>query len=308
MISLKEFVDVLELEPVVMADQEELELDTSDINRPGLQFSGFFDYFAADRLQVIGKAEMQYLVALPSEIRKERLDKYMSFGLPVVVVCRNMPCPPEMVEAAQRHNVPLLRSRLVTTRFTLQASTFIGTKLAPRITRHGVLMDVFGIGVMITGESGVGKSEAALELVKRGHRLVADDVVDIRKVSDNNLIGEAPEMVRYFMEIRGVGIINVKNMYGVGSVINARKIDMVIHLELWDNNKEYDRLGLDEDFTAVLGVKLPKLTLPVRPGRNLAIVIEVAASNYRLKRMGYNGAQELNERLTARIQNKNTND
>ena len=162
-------------------------------------------------------------------------------------------------------------------------------------------MDVFGIGVMITGESGVGKSEAALELVKRGHRLVADDVVEICKVSDVRLVGESPEMVRHFMEIRGVGIINVKNMYGVGAVINSKSIDMVIHLELWDNNKNYDRLGLDEDFTAVLGVKLPKITLPVRPGRNLAIVIEVAASNHRLKKMGYNGAQELQDRLAAKI-------
>ena len=244
---------------------------------------------------------MQYLLALEPEVRKERLDQYMSFNPPVVVVCRNMPCPPEMVEAAQHNNVPLLRSRLVTTRFMLQASMFIGAKLAPRITRHGVLMDVFGIGVMITGESGVGKSEAALELVKRGHRLVADDVVEICKVSDVRLVGESPEMVRHFMEIRGVGIINVKNMYGVGAVINSKSIDMVIHLELWDNNKNYDRLGLDEDFTAVLGVKLPKITLPVRPGRNLAIVIEVAASNHRLKKMGYNGAQELQDRLAAKI-------
>ena len=294
MISLKEFIDTLELEPVVMADRDEINLETSDVNRPGLQLSGFFDYFAADRLQVIGKAEMQYILALEPEVRKERLDKYMSYNIPVVVVCRNMPVPPEMVEAAQRHNVALLRSRLVTTRFMLQASMFIGAKLAPRITRHGVLMDVFGIGVMIT---------AALELVKRGHRLVADDVVEICKVSDVRLVGEAPEMVRHFMEIRGVGIINVKNMYGVGAVINSKSIDMVIHLELWDNNKEYDRLGLNEDFTAVLGVKLPKLTLPVRPGRNLAIVIEVAASNHRLKKMGYNGAQELNDRLSAKIQN-----
>ena len=301
MISLKEFIDTLELESVVMGDRDELELETSDVNRPGLQLSGFFDYFASDRLQVVGKAEMQYLLALEPEVRKERLDQYMSFNPPVVVVCRNMPCPPEMVEAAQHNNVPLLRSRLVTTRFMLQGSMFIGAKLAPRITRHGVLMDVFGIGVMITGESGVGKSEAALELVKRGHRLVADDVVEICKVSDVRLVGESPEMVRHFMEIRGVGIINVKNMYGVGAVINSKSIDMVIHLELWDNNKNYDRLGLDEDFTAVLGVKLPKITLPVRPGRNLAIVIEVAASNHRLKKMGYNGAQELQDRLAAKI-------
>ena len=190
----------------------------------------------------------------------------------------------------------------MTTRFSLQASTYISNCLAPHITRHGVLIDVFGVGVMLTGESGVGKSEAALELVKRGHRLVADDVVDIRKVNDRRLVGEAPEVLRHFMEIRGVGIINVKNMYGVGAVINSKTIDIVCHMELWDDKKEYDRLGFNEEFTAILGVKVPLLVLPVRPGRNLAIVIEVAASNFRLKAMGYHGARELNERLQQQAQ------
>ncbi len=303
MISLKEFIEQLDLEPVVMVDQDELALETSDINRPGLQFAGFFDYFADDRLQVVGKAEMEYLLSLTPEERKEHLEKYMAYEPPVVVVCRDMTCPPEMVEAAQRHNVPLLRSRQVTTRFTLQSSYYIGNQIAPRVTRHGTLIDVYGVGVMIMGESGVGKSEAALELVKRGHALVADDVVDICKVTDTRLVGEAPEMVRHFMEIRGVGIINVKNMYGVGAVIHSKSIDLVIHLEMWKPDKVYDRLGTDEDYAAVLGVKVPKLTLPVRPGRNLAIVIEVAANNFRLKKMGYNGAQELQERLAARAQN-----
>ena len=293
MISLKEFIDTLELEPVVMADRDEINLETSDVNRPGLQLSGFFDYFAADRLQVIGKAEMQYILALEPEVRKERLDKYMSYNIPVVVVCRNMPVPPEMVEAAQRHNVALLRSRLVTTRFMLQASMFIGAKLAPRITRHGVLMDVFGIGVMITGESGVGKSEAALELVKRGHRLVADDVVEICKVSDVRLVGEAPEMVRHFMEIRGVGIINARRIFGMGAIKMSEKIDMCINLEIWDATKLYDRMGIDSEYTEILGIRVPVMTIPVKPGRNLAVIIEVAAMNNRQKKMGYNAAQEL---------------
>ena len=307
MISLKEFIDTLELEPVVMADRDEINLETSDVNRPGLQLSGFFDYFAADRLQVIGKAEMQYILALEPEVRKERLDKYMSYNIPVVVVCRNMPVPPEMVEAAQRHNVALLRSRLVTTRFMLQASMFIGAKLAPRITRHGVLMDVFGIGVMITGESGVGKSEAALELVKRGHQLAADDVVDICRVSDDRLVGEAPEMVRHFMEIRGIGIIDIRAMYGVGSVILSKSIDMVIHMEKWDSTKEYDRLGLTEETVSILGVKVPYQVMPVKPGRNLAIIIEVAARNLSLKRMGYSAAHELDRRLNEMIAQNSSN-
>jgi len=295
-----EFIRGLELEPLFLGSKAELALEDSDINRPGLQLSGYFDHFASDRLQVIGRAEMEYLLSMEPEVRRERLDAYMSYPLPVVVVCRNMDCPAELLEAAQAHDIPLLRSRYVTTRFALQAVSFITGFLAPRITRHGVLIDVFGVGVMLTGDSGVGKSEAALELVKRGHRLVADDVVDIRKVSDQRVVGEAPEVLRHFMEIRGVGIINVKNMYGVGAVINAKSIDIVCHLEYWDENKEYDRLGFNEEFTAILGVKVPMLVLPVRPGRNLAIVIEVAASNFRLKAMGYHGARELTERLQKR--------
>ncbi len=300
MIPLMDFIKALDLEYLELGDNAEIALETSDVNRPGLQLCGFFDYFATDRLQVIGKAEMEYLLSLEPKVRKARLDAYMSYPVPVVVICRNMECPPELLEAAQAHRIPLLRSRLVTTRFSLQASSYIAGCLAPRITRHGVLIDVFGVGVMLTGESGVGKSEAALELVKRGHRLVADDVVDIRKVNDQRLVGEAPEVLRHFMEIRGVGVINVKSMYGVGAVINSKSIDIVCHMELWDENKEYDRLGFNEEFTAILGVKVPLLVLPVRPGRNLAIVIEVAASNFRLKAMGYHGAKELNERLMQR--------
>ena len=265
MIPLMDFIKALDLEYLELGDNAEIALETSDDNRPGLQLCGFFDYFATDRLQVIGKAEMEYLLSLEPKVRKARLDAYMSYPVPVVVICRNMECPPELLEAAQAHRIPLLRSRLVTTRFSLQASSYI-----------------------------------AGCLVKRGHRLVADDVVDIRKVNDQRLVGEAPEVLRHFMEIRGVGVINVKSMYGVGAVINSKSIDIVCHMELWDENKEYDRLGFNEEFTAILGVKVPLLVLPVRPGRNLAIVIEVAASNFRLKAMGYHGAKELNERLMQR--------
>ena len=272
----------------------------ADLCRPGLQFAGYFDIFAFERPQVIGKTEMAYLDNLPEDVRCERLERYFSYDIPCIIIARKMKCPPELLRQARKNGVPVYGSDEETSLFSAKAITYLSEALAPRQTCHGVLLDVFGVGLMITGESGVGKSECALELIKHGHQLVADDVVDISRVG-RALFGESPEMVRHFMEIRGVGIINVKNMYGVGAVINSKSIDMVIHLELWDNNKNYDRLGLDEDFTAVLGVKLPKITLPVRPGRNLAIVIEVAASNHRLKKMGYNGAQELQDRLAAKI-------
>ncbi|MDR2515700.1 MAG: HPr(Ser) kinase/phosphatase [Christensenellaceae bacterium] len=308
MILLKNFVKALDLEILEPGPNKELPISVADISRPGLQLSGFFDYFATERVQIIGHAEMEYLLALPPTVRQERIQRYMNHPLPVVVLSRDMPCPPELLEAARRYNIPLLRSKMVTTRLSVMVAAYISGELAPRITRHGVLLDVFGIGVMITGESGVGKSEAALELVKRGHRLVADDVVDIKKVSDTRLTGAAPDIVRNFMEIRGVGIINVQNMYGVGAVIESKSIEMNVHLELWDDAKEYDRLGFNEEFTAILGVKVPMIVLPVRPGRNLAIVIEVAASNYRLKSLGYHGAKELNERLLVRTRENEEDD
>ena len=236
-------------------------------------------------------------------MRRKRLSRYFSYDMPCVVITRDMACPPVMAELARARNVPIYQTAAVTTRFFVSAINYLNSRLAPRVTRHGVLVDVFGVGVLLTGESGVGKSEAALELVKRGHQLVADDVVDICRVSDNRLVGEAPEMVRHFMEIRGLGIIDIRAMYGVGAVVSSKSIDIVIHLELWRENKEYDRLGLAEEFITILDVKLPYSVMPVRPGRNLAIIIEVAARNWRLKRLGYNAAAELDKRLTEMLQN-----
>ncbi len=302
MINFDAFVGALELEVIFGGERKPIDITTSDLNQPGLQFTGYLDFFAYDRLQIIGKAEMSYLLAMEPGLRRERLREYMSKPMPGIIICRNMQCPVELLEAAQESGIPLFRSRMVTTKFSQTVITFLNRCLAPIVTRHGVLMDVFGVGVMITGESGVGKSECALELVKRGHRLVADDVVEIRKVSDNRLSGEAPGTVRHFIEVRGVGIINVKNMFGVGAVINAKSIDLVTHLEFWNDSKEYDRLGLNEEFVTILGVKLQRLTIPVRPGRNLAIILEVACSNHRLKQMGYNAARELDERLSARME------
>ncbi|WP_129723673.1 HPr(Ser) kinase/phosphatase [Xylanivirga thermophila] len=285
-----------------------VDIDTSDINRPGLQFAGFFDYFASDRMQVLGKVEMNYLEQLNPVVRDERLDVYFSYDIPCLIVARDMEVPEYIMKYAKKYKRPVFSSKRVTTALINKLISYLDSQLAPRVTRHGVLVDVYGVGIFLAGESGIGKSETALELVKRGHRLVADDAVEIKKVAENRLIGESPELIRHFMEIRGIGIIDIKSMYGVGSVINNKPLDLVIYLEFWDEKKEYDRLGLSEEYTDILGVKLPKLVIPVRPGRNLAIIVEVAARNWRLKKLGYNAAKELDDRLNALIEMHNEED
>lgn len=301
-IQVDRLVKALNLEIIYSAESTTVDIETSDFNRPGLQLAGYFEYFAKDRIQVLGKVEMTYLESLDPELRKKRLDEYFQYEIPCVIISRKMHVPDYILEAARRYKRPVFRSELVTTSLIQKLISYIGSELAPKITRHGVLVDVYGVGILLTGESGIGKSETALELIKRGHRLVADDAVEIKKVSDNRLIGEAPELIRHFMEIRGIGIIDIKSMYGVGAVINSKSIDFVFSLEFWDNNKEYDRLGLVEEYTEILGVKIPKLVIPVRPGRSLAIVVEVAARNWRLKNMGYHAARELDKRLNSLIE------
>lgn len=300
-ILVDDMVKYLELEIIYSGENDYIQTDTSDLNRPGLQFSGFFDYFASTRIQVVGKVEMMYLEGLDAGTRRERLRKYFEYPVPCVIISRGMIPPVEMLEEARYFKRPLLQSKLVTTKLINKAINFLDAVLAPLITRHGVLLDVYGVGIMIMGESGIGKSETALELIKRGHRLVADDVVEIKKVSDNRLVGEAPEMVRHLMEIRGIGIIDIKSMYGVGAVINHKSIDIAIFMEFWESGKEYDRLGLEEEYTNILDVMIHKITVPVRPGKNLAIIIEVAAMNHRLKNMGYHAARDLSDRLTSHI-------
>lgn len=296
-ISIEDMIQILDMEVVYEGNALSIDIETSEINRPGLQFAGFFDYFAIDGIQVIGKGEMTYLESMDPEIRKERLERFFSADIPCVLVCRNMEVPQYLLDPAVKYRCPIIRSQKATTSVVHRLINYLDSALAPRITRHGVLVDVYGEGVLLMGESGIGKSETALELIKRGHRLVADDAVEIKKVAENRLIGESPELIRHFMEIRGIGIIDIKAMYGIGAVINTKAIDMVVQLEFWDSNKEYDRLGLGEEYTEILGAKLPKVVLPVRPGRNLAIIIEVAVRNWRLKHMGYNAAQELDNRL-----------
>jgi HPr kinase/phosphorylase len=308
MIQSKDFADSLQLKELSPSTRKEWDIRTTDLNRPGMQFCGFYEYFAYERPQVIGKVEMTYLESMEPDARRKMLKTYFSYNLPCVVICRGMIPPPELIEEAALRDIVVHQTNMVTTKFTFSAINFLNRRLAPRITRHGVLVDVYGVGVLLTGESGVGKSEAALELVKRGHQLVADDVVDICRVSDDRLTGEAPEMVRHFMEIRGIGIIDIRAMYGVGSVIVNKTIDLVMHMEQWNENKEYDRLGLTEETITILGVKVPHQIMPVRPGRNLAIIIEVAARNLSLKRLGYSAAHELDRRLTDMIARNSGND
>ena len=302
MIRESDFVKTLNLERILPTDAKTLPIEVSNANRPGIQFADYWDFFAYERPQLLGKVEMTYLSQLPEYTRRERLKKYFSYPLPCIIICRGYPCFDEMRVYAAAHNVPIYSTKKETTAFELELISYLRDRLAPRETRHGVLVNVYGTGLLITGHSGVGKSEAALELIKRGHQLVADDVVDIRRVGENRLIGESPELVRHFMEIRGVGIIDIATMYGVGAIIRSKSIDMEIHLEMWQQGKEYDRLGMTQAYTEILGVEIPSLLLPIQPGRNVAVVLEVAARNFRLKQMGYNAAEELTRRHIERSQ------
>lgn len=308
MVKETDFVKALELVRVLPTDAKTLPIEVSNVNRPGMQFADYFDFFAYERPQLLGKVEMTYLSKLDESTRRARLKKYFSYPVPCIIICRGYPCFDEMRVYAAAHNVPIYSTKKETTAFELELISFLRDYLAPRETRHGVLVNVYGTGLLITGNSGVGKSEAALELIKRGHQLVADDVVDIRCIGENRLVGESPELVRHFMEIRGVGIIDIATMYGVGAVIRSKSIDMEVHLEMWQAGKEYDRLGMQDNYTEILGVKIPSLLLPIHPGRNLAVVLEVAARNFRLKQMGYNAAVELARRHMERAQRASEDD
>ena len=297
MIAVKDFVSALSLKVLCPSTKDTLNIQSAELNRPGIQFTGYMEYFAHERPQVIGKVEMAYLESLDDAARYAQLSQFFSYPIPCMVICRGMQPLQEMMELARAHDIPIFGTDWVTTRFFVNAINYLSDALAPHSTVHGVLMDVYGIGVLLTGESGVGKSEAALELVKRGHQLVADDVVDIKKVNENRLIGESPETIRHFMEIRGIGIIDIRQMYGIGAVLVHKSVEMAIHLELWQESKAYERLGMSDSYTTIMGVKIPQIVLPVRPGRNLAVVIEVAARNLGLKRLGYSAANELDRRL-----------
>lgn len=276
---------------------EEIFLYGPDINRPGLELAGYADNFANDRVQLLGNVEMQYLYSLEATDRDERLERLFKIGFPCIIIARNMePCE-NMLPLAEKYGIPVLRTTETTTAFHSELNRYLCVHLAPRITQHACLIEVYGEGVLITGNSGVGKSETALELVKRGHRLVADDIVEIRRVSNKSLVGSAPEIIRHLLEIRGIGFLDVKRLYGVGAVKLTENIQLVVDLERWEAGKEYDRVGIDDLYTEILGIKVPFVKVPVMPGRNLAIIIEVAAMNNRQKMMGYNAAKELNKRV-----------
>ncbi|MCI8559985.1 MAG: HPr(Ser) kinase/phosphatase [Dorea sp.] len=275
-----------------------------DINRPALQLSGFFKHFASERVQIIGYVEYSYLKTLDEEKKKEVYEAFLSYEIPCLIFCRNLKPDELLLTEASKRNIPVFSTEMKTSQFMAEIIRWLNVQLAPCISIHGVLVDVYGVGVLIMGESGIGKSEAALELVKRGHRLVSDDVVEIRKVSDETLVGSAPDITRHFIELRGIGIVDVKNLFGVLSVKQTQNIDLVITLEDWDRDKEYDRLGLEEQYTEFLGNKVVCHQLPIRPGRNLAVIVETAAINHRQKNMGYNAAQELYRRVQANLAKK----
>ena len=287
-------------------DLDQFKVYTAEVYRPGIMLAGYYQYFDRTRIQIIGLTEMSYLDELSTSLRNTHLEKLFSFQPPAIVLTRGMQPLSEMMQFAKQYGVPILMSTEMTSALMGQLITTLNTELAPRITRHGVLVEVYGEGILILGDSGVGKSETAIELIKRGHRLIADDAVEIRRVSSKSLVGQSPENIRHFIELRDIGIINARRIFGMGAVKLQEKIDMCINLEIWDATKVYDRMGMDSEYTEILGIKVPVMTIPVKPGRNLAIIIEVAAMNNRQKKMGYNAAQELLDNLGLDMESSDT--
>ena len=297
-----EKMDLKNLTPDVgLADKY---VEVPDINRPALQLTGFFDHFDAERVQIIGYVEYTFLEQMDPETKRRVYETLLAYKIPCIIFCRALRPDQELLEKAKELDVPIFSTEMKTSAFTAELIRWLNVQLAPCISIHGVLVDVYGVGVLIMGESGIGKSEAALELVKRGHRLVSDDVVEIRKVSDDTLVGNAPDVTKHFIELRGIGIVDVKMLYGVQSVRETQNIELVITLEDWDREKKYDRLGMEEQYTEFLGNKVVCHQLPIRPGRNLAIIVETAAINYRQKKMGYNAAEELYKRVQRNLAKK----
>lgn len=302
-IHLSKVIEEFSLEKIYSASNiDEVMIDTPELNRPALQIAGFFDYFDPKRIQILGKVEITYLEQFGREKRYELMDKLLGTKVPAIIVTRNMQIFPDMLELAEKYDITILRTEETTSSIMSSLISYLNVQLAPRRTRHGVLVEVYGEGVLIMGESGVGKSETAIELLKRGHRLVADDAVEIKRVSSRTLVGSSPDIIKHFVELRGIGIVDVKEIFGMGAVKDTESINMIIHLEPWVEGKQYDRLGMLDEYTNIMGINIPSLTIPVKPGRNLAIIIEVASMNNRQKRMGYNAAVELNNRLMREMQ------
>ena len=303
-LKMSEFVAQFNLEVLNKgADFDTMLLTITDVNRPGLQFHDFYDYFDPRRLQVVGKAEIMYLKGLTEQRRRKCFDDLFLYDIPALVISRGLDCFPECLDSAREHGRTLLRTEDTTVEFTSRTIEFLNRYLAPCVTRHGVLLDISGEGVMITGDSGIGKSESAIELIMRGHRLVADDAVEIRRIS-NQLIGTAPEVIRHYIELRGIGVIDVRQLFGMSAIRAESQINLVVQFEQWDNTKFYDRLGIEDHYIDILDIQVPCVTIPVRPGRNLASIVEVAAMNNRHRRYGFNAAQELAQRVDLRAEGK----
>ena len=293
-IPLSKIIHELQLETAFLPKSaDDILIQSRDVVRPGMELNGYHEYFDPNRIAVLGRAEMYMLESLKPERRAMALDSYLSLKPPAVSVARGIDPGKDFMEIAETYHVPVLRTTESTSNVVASLVAYLNVELAPRITRHGVLVEVYGEGILLVGDSGVGKSETAIELIKRGHRLIADDAVEIRRVSSKSLVGQSPENIRHFIELRGIGIINARRIFGMGAVKLQEKIDMCINLEIWDATKVYDRMGMDSEYTEILGIKVPVMTIPVKPGRNLAIIIEVAAMNNRQKKMGYNAAYEL---------------
>ena len=293
-IPLSKIIHELQLETAFLPKSaDDILIQSRDVVRPGMELNGYHEYFDPNRIAVLGRAEMYMLESLKPERRAMALDSYLSLKPPAVIVARGIDPGKDFMEIAETYHVPVLRTTESTPNVVASLVAYLNVELAPRITRHGVLVEVYGEGILLVGDSGVGKSETAIELIKRGHRLIADDAVEIRRVSSKSLVGQSPENIRHFIELRGIGIINARRIFGMGAVKLQEKIDMCINLEIWDATKVYDRMGMDSEYTEILGIKVPVMTIPVKPGRNLAIIIEVAAMNNRQKKMGYNAAYEL---------------
>ena len=297
-VPLSSVMKELGLETIYMPENgENILISSKDVNRPGVEFTGFLDFYDNKRILVVGHTENAFLGRYSQEERERALEGLISRKPRAIIICRSLKPYPEMMEAAKRHGVALLGTADTTSSLVAALVSYMNVELAPRVTRHGVLVEVYGEGILLVGDSGVGKSETAIELIKRGHRLIADDAVEIRRVSKKSLVGTAPENIRHFIELRGIGIINARRIFGMGAVKLTEKIDMVINLEIWDKTKVYDRMGMENEYTEILGLRVPVLTIPVKPGRNLAVIIEVAAMNNRQKKMGYNAAKELLQNL-----------
>lgn len=297
-VSITKIIERFQLENLTPEiDLKGIKITQPDINRPALQLAGYFEHYEATRLQIIGFVEYTYMNSLEQHRKADIYEQLLSCPIPVIIFCRELQPDPLFLQKAIEHQIPLLMTKKATSAFTAEIIRWLNVKLAPCISVHGVLVDVYGEGLLITGESGIGKSEAALELIKRGHRLVTDDVVELRKVSEDTLVGSAPAVTKHFIELRGIGIVDVKTLFGISSVKETSQVDLVIRLEDWSKDKEYDRLGLEEEYVEYLGNKIASHTIPVRPGRNLALICESAAVNHRQKKMGYNAAQELYKRV-----------